>query len=362
VLSKRVRVCPGRHKGGIVGRHDLSYRSLFSIPRMVEELVREFVAEPWVEKLDFATLQRVNASFVGPKLKGREGDLLWKLRLRDGSPVYVYLLIEHQSRVDRFMAVRLMVYMSLLYQALVKEGELTPDGKLPLVIPVVLYNGEAEWWAPQELSELIERIDEAADVYVPRMRYRVVDEGRYERKDLERRKSVAAQLFWLEKSRGRKDLSRGTGRLVPLLSGTDDGPLRQAVLVWIERVLMPSRRRRKPIPEALGLEEFRDMLEKRVEEWNRELREEGRLLGLKEGRREGIKEGRQKGAQKGLEKGLQKGRQEGEASLLLRQLERKFGRLDLQTLKRVRGADAARLLDWGERVLTAERLEDVFVS
>lgn len=98
------------------------------------------------------------------------------------------------------------------------------------------------------------------------------------------------------------------------------------------------------------------MLEKRVEEWNRELREEGRLLGLKEGRKEGIKEGRHEGLQKGVQKGLQ----QGEASLLLRQQERKFGRLDPQTRKRVRSADAERLLDWGERVLTAERLEDVF--
>ena len=86
------------------------------------------------------------------------------------------------------------------------------------------------------------------------------------------------------------------------------------------------------------------MLAKRVQEWNRELREEGRLVGLKEGRQKGIEEGRQK----------------GEATLLLRQLERKFGSLDPQTRKRVRSADAESLLAWGERVLTAERLEDVF--
>src|SRR5688572_16471089 len=97
-----------RQIGGVLGQHDLGYRSLFSYPRMVEELVREFVEEPWVDKLDFTTLKRVNASYVSVELKGREGDLLWKLRLRDGSPAYVYLLIEHQSRVDRFMAVRLM--------------------------------------------------------------------------------------------------------------------------------------------------------------------------------------------------------------------------------------------------------------
>jgi hypothetical protein len=311
---------------GFLGQHDLSYRALFSYPRMVEELVREFVKEPWVKKLDFTTLKRVNASYVSPKLKGREGDLLWKLRLRDGTPVYVYLLIEHQSQVDRFMAVRLMTYIGLLYQDLLKEGELTPDGKLPLVIPLVLYNGEGRWWAPLDLSELIECVDKTAEAYVPRLRYRVIDEGEYDRENLARRKSVAAQVFWLEKNKSRDALGRGTGRLVPLLSGPHDAPLRRAVLVWIEQVLMPRQRRRKPIPEVLGLEEFKDMLEKRVEEWNRELR------------------------------------QEGEAALLLRLLEHKFGRLNPKTRRRVQSADAERLFDWGERLLTAERLEDVFGS
>ena len=185
---------------------------------------------------------------------------------------------------------------------------------------------------------------------MPRLRYRVIDEGRYALSDLERRDSVAAQVFWLEQSRASDALDRGAGRLVPLLSGPEDGPLRRAVLVWFERVLAPGRHRRKPLPDTLGLKEFRVMLEKRVEEWSREIRKEARLMGLKEG------------LQKGQRKGIEKGRQEGEAALLLRLLERKFGRLDAQTRRRVRGADAERLLDWGERMLTAERLEDVFES
>ncbi|MFY9825158.1 MAG: DUF4351 domain-containing protein [Thermoanaerobaculia bacterium] len=191
-------------------------------------------------------------------------------------------------------------------------------------------------------------VDKGKDVeaYVPRLRYQVIDEGRYSLKDLEARQSVAAQIFWLEQSRERKALDRGADRLVPLLSGPADGPLRGAVLVWIDRVLMPRRRRISSILRALGLEDFRAMLEKRVEEWNRELREEGRLLGLQEGR----------------QKGVQEGRQEGEARFLLRLLERKFGRVDPQTRRRVRGADAERLLLWGERVLTAERLEEVFAN
>jgi hypothetical protein len=164
----------------------------------------------------------------------------------------------------------------------------------------------------------------------------VIDEGRYPLKDLESRQSIAAQIFWLEQSREPRAVNHGVGRLVPLLSGPKDAPLRRAVLKWLDRVLIPRQGKGQRIPAALGLEEFKAMLEKRVEEWNRILREEGR--------------------QEGLQEGLQK----GEATLLLRLLEQKFGRLDSRTRKRVQSAGAERLLDWGTRVLTAERLEDVF--
>ena len=135
-------------------------------------------------------------------------------------------------------------------------------------------------------------------------------------------------MFWLEQSHDRTALGQGASRLVELLDRPEDGQLRRAILVWFDHVLLPRRGDGEPIQEALGLEEFKVMLEQRIAEWNQELREEGR--------------------------------QEGEALLLLRLLERKFGRLDPQIRERVRIADADRLLNWGERLLSADRLEDVF--
>ena len=58
--------------------------------------------------------------------------------------------------------------------------------------------------------------------------------------------------------------------------------------------------------------------------------------------------------------GRQEGRQEGEAALLLRLLELRFGPLDETSDARVRRADAETLLRWGERVLTASTLAEVF--
>ena len=86
------------------------------------------------------------------------------------------------------------------------------------------------------------------------------------------------------------------------------------------------------------------MLADSIDRWNHQIREKGREEGREEGR----------------EKGREEGRQEGEALVVLRLLRLKFGSLAPEIEERVRSADAGRLLGWSERVLTAERLQDVF--
>ena len=44
--------------------HDNSYKLLFSHPEMVADLLRGFVREEWVDRLDFQTLERVSGSFL----------------------------------------------------------------------------------------------------------------------------------------------------------------------------------------------------------------------------------------------------------------------------------------------------------
>ncbi len=62
-----------------------------------------------------------------------------------------------------------------------------------------------------------------------------------------------------------------------------------------------------------------------------------------------------------IEKGKLEGKLEGEAAILLRQIERKYGPQALAAYRdRVEQADAETLLEWAERVLTAETVEEVF--
>lgn len=142
-----------------MAEHDGGYKLLFSQPTMVAELFKGFVREPWVEGLDFTTLERVNESFTSEGMEQRHGDMAWRLRWRQGEGwLYVYFLLEFQSTPDAFMAVRLLTYVSLLYDNLVRAKAVTADEGLPAVLSVVLYNGRGPWRAATDLSALFRAV------------------------------------------------------------------------------------------------------------------------------------------------------------------------------------------------------------
>jgi hypothetical protein len=142
--------------------HDGSYKHIFSHAQIVEDLLRGFVHEAWVAQIDYGSLElvlsvvegKVGGSYVTDDLREREDDLIWRVRFKPalsssatlraggvegGEWLYVYLLIEFQSRSDPWMALRILVYTGLLYQDLVKSGQIAAPGKLPPIFPVVIY-------------------------------------------------------------------------------------------------------------------------------------------------------------------------------------------------------------------------------
>jgi len=68
---------------------------------------------------------------------------------------------------------------------------------------------------------------------------------------------------------------------------------------------------------------------------------------------------REEGRQEGRQEGLIEGERKGEAALLLRLMALKFGPVSASVEERIRQADAATLLGWGGRGLTASAPDDV---
>ena len=68
----------------------------------------------------------------------------------------------------------------------------------------------------------------------------------------------------------------------------------------------------------------------------------------------------QEGVEAGLQKGRKLGKRQGEATIVLKQLQLKFGALDSSTRSRVRRAEPEELERWAQRLLTADTLDEVF--
>ena len=152
--------------------HDERDRTVFAFPRMVEDLLRGFAAREWAAALDLSTLRKVPAEYVSDERPVRRGDTVWQVCLHDRGPVLVVL--EFQSSEEPRMALRILAYTSLLYQELARNDApgLDEHGRLPAVLPVVVYNGESPGTAPREVGELVQPVPGVLMPYRPAQRHR----------------------------------------------------------------------------------------------------------------------------------------------------------------------------------------------
>jgi hypothetical protein len=325
--------------------HDSVYHRLFDHPGMVAELLREFIDGRWLVGLDLDAMTRENAAFHAQTGDRRHGDMVWRIPRRDGGETYLVLLLEFQSSSDRWMALRVMVYAGLLWQQLVDEKRLPPDGKLPPILPVVLHNGDRPWAAPLALSDLVGLAgDSPLWPWQPAMRYNIVDEIAFTEEDLAGRDALLALLFRLETSRDTAQVLAVTdGMLAWFRAHPGFERLRKVVVDMLGAILAPLAPGVR-VPEELL--EVRNMLSTRVEVWKQHYAEIWK------------REHDQAWEQKLIEE-VRGGEQRGEANLLIRLLERRFGALPGWARDRIAAADIPTLEEWGLRVLDASNLEDV---
>jgi hypothetical protein len=132
--------------------------------------------------------------------------LIGRLPTCKGADIYLYLLMEFQSKREWWMAVRAQVYQGLLWQQVIDEKKLKAGARLPAVLLLVLYNGVPRWDAPTETGELIALSpDSALWPWQPRARYYLLDIGAFPQDKLARRSSLAALLFRLEQRRSSEE-------------------------------------------------------------------------------------------------------------------------------------------------------------
>jgi predicted transposase YdaD len=328
-----------------MNQHDASYKAIFTHPQIIQQLLESFVDQDWVQELDFATLEKTNASFVSADCRERFDDVIWKVRWKNQA-LYIYLLLEFQSTRDHFMAVRIMTYLGLLYQDLIASQKLTAQHKLPPVLPIVLHRGRQPWRCPLDIAELIAKPSATLARYSPQLSYFLIDECQYPSEVLTKIDNALALLFQLEKDDEILTKAKQVMRLFLLVRQSAD--LERVFRHWVEHTLSCRLEDPQAFKAAQNLEEMAIMLEECVDSW------------VKQWKHAGLQEGRQEGLQQGKQEGLQQGLLEGEALLFKRLLAKRFGILPDWVQSKLQLAQCEHLEQWADNLLEATSLEAVF--
>ena len=193
------------------------------------------------------------------------------------------------------MALRIHTYSGLLYQELVRnEAPGVADGRLPPLLPVVLYNGTEPWTAARRMSGLVAPGAPWLAPYQPVQGYFLLDLRRVADDDLPGRNLLRA-VAALEQSRSFEDVLRVRDALQLWLQDPRAAELQRAFVDWMRQIAERVAPAGAVVPPVRTLEEVRMTLVERAAEWPKQWLREGREQGLAEGREQGLEQGIEQG-------------------------------------------------------------------
>ena len=171
--------------------HDKTVRLMLSNSQEAANLINLALKTDFVKANQ---IEQYKSSFVTKQYKNRESDIVYKDLKNKG----IYYLIEHQSKQDKMMAVRITEYsLEIIKSALdlMKQGK---QEKLPTVIPIVLYTGKGKWKIPKSLEDVQVKL---ADINLPSIgSYKLIDINTYSDDDLIKAKGALPKVLLMEKS------------------------------------------------------------------------------------------------------------------------------------------------------------------
>ncbi len=204
---------------------DRGYRKLFKNKTIFRQLLETFVREDWVKELDFDSCETLDKSFIADHYKETISDLVYKIKLR-GREIFIIVLMEFKSEVERFTSVALANYVSNFYMDYAASHKRIK--KLPPVFPLLLYSGPRKWTAPESLDGLIEG-QEYLGEYGIRFKYFKIAANAFGKEKLLKIKNIVSTLFLAE---GHYDLGLIKQELQELFRRENDKTAVSLLLNW----------------------------------------------------------------------------------------------------------------------------------
>ena len=267
-------------KNLIYNAHDTSIRKILSNKEEVALFINKVLKLSKInQEIKADMLERYETSLITKSYLNREADIIYKRKDMD-----VFFLIEHQSRIDYNMPIRIIEYVTgIITNYWYSNKEKIANRKYPLVIPIVLYIGKNKWNVERHISSRQVNMPGYKAEYG---KYTVFDANNYKESELLQEKGVLSKIILLEKTKDEKELEDNYIKISKEHLSQKEKDMIIEYLCNISSTKLSSKKVKEI--KKLFMKGEKSMLAEIFKEKERK----ARLGGKREGKREGKKEGK----------------------------------------------------------------------
>ena len=263
----------------INNEHDKIFRTVLDKKTDVSKFLNKFLGL----NIKIEELEKYNSSYIDPKFKNKEADIVYRIKDKN-----IFLLIEHQTKIDKDMPYRLLDYSNGIMRSA------SEDKKRPSVIPIVLYTGKTKWKIE---NETIEKQQFFKEVKLIDGDFNLIDINDFSKKELLEDDIFITKMMLVEKCKDEIEMVQALEKIENKIKEEDKSTFRRIVKeIWSLRIGTENANKiLEKIEEGSGnMMAVMEMLlaenEKYINIGRQEGRQEGRLEGRLEGGKQKIKE------------------------------------------------------------------------
>ena len=274
----------------INNEHDKIFRTVLDKKTDVSKFLNKFLG------LNIKTeeLEKYNSSYIDPKFKNKEADIVYRIKDKN-----IFLLIEHQTKIDKKMPIRLLEYSAAIIESAIEDTKYKPK---PRVIPIVLYTGKTKWKIE---NETIEKQQFFKEVKLIDGEFNLIDINDFSKKELLEDDIFITKMMLVEKCKDEIEMVQALEKIENKIKEEDKSTFRRIVKeIWALRIGTENANKiLEKIEEGSG--NMMAVMEMLLAE-NEKYINIGRQEGMKKGRLEGRQEGRLEGGKQKIKEIVQK--------------------------------------------------------
>lgn len=164
-----------RTNSKIQNPHDRFFKETWTDPEVAKDFLQTYLPQGILSAIDLDTLEICRDSFVTEELSEYFSDIFYRVEAGQKTG-FIYFLFEHKSYPDGGIRLQLLGYMLEIWRQYRKEIR---SGKLPPVVPLVMYHNEKEWVVDTSFSSAVYIPNESFLEFIPDFRFILYDLSRY---------------------------------------------------------------------------------------------------------------------------------------------------------------------------------------